>query len=507
MIDFTSKLIVFLEPPHHETWNILKTMLSHDTEYVEHPYVYDVKNVGFKVKNIVTKGWPACIFCSAKDESSFVDWPEIRSRFLVNSVIMIQKKYKAGNKLIAAISGLPESVKQKTIVSDKDIELSIKCGSFIKQQIKKHPKIIIPYFNTVSDYLPSDKGTDNRFTKRLFSFLKIITQCNAHSRYKLRIIEPDNDNKVISTDNFRKTYLPQLINDELVDEQPIEKGKYKHGYRAVTEDIEDPLVDYDDNDNEELNAERKLSTTTQNLGKLCDNLQYSEHLLCKNLNKLAKDWLEVYFLLIFSHRLQIEVFDSDNKHVCLQNFIYEYTKRLPQTLRYQDPCFEKKYIRIFGKFKFIGTINDKTDNSSQSIVKVSEVVEEKQTDVQTEVQTQNIKQDSKTATGAPTSDDIKDPNGKQIELPLEVQQLASLEKPKEKSTIAIDNSNDNDSTKLPKVAETLGKYVAFDLEWNKKTHVILAASFVDSVGNQEVYFNEGSEIELLEKNQFKTNKI
>ena len=68
MIDFTGKLIVFLEPPHHETWNILKTMLSHDTEYVEHPYVYDVKNVGFKVKNIVTKGWPACIFCSAKDE-------------------------------------------------------------------------------------------------------------------------------------------------------------------------------------------------------------------------------------------------------------------------------------------------------------------------------------------------------------------------------------------------------------------------------------------------------
>lgn len=69
LIDLTNKIFLFIEPPHPETWNILKPILSHDLYEIEHPYVFRVEGHGFKVKNIVTRGWPSCIFCSAKNET------------------------------------------------------------------------------------------------------------------------------------------------------------------------------------------------------------------------------------------------------------------------------------------------------------------------------------------------------------------------------------------------------------------------------------------------------
>jgi hypothetical protein len=39
---------------------------------------------------------------------------------------------------------------------------------------------------------------------------------------------------------------------------------------------------------------------------------------------------------------------------------------------------------------------------------------------------------------------------------------------------------------LPNVKKVLDKYLAFDFEWDVKTHVIEVASFVDSIGNSKV---------------------
>ena len=79
LIDLRGKLWVFLEPPARETWAILKPILSHDDFEIEHPYVYEVQGMGFAVKKVVTRGWPACIFCSAKNESDWPAWPEIQN--------------------------------------------------------------------------------------------------------------------------------------------------------------------------------------------------------------------------------------------------------------------------------------------------------------------------------------------------------------------------------------------------------------------------------------------
>ena len=52
--------------------------------------------------------------------------------------------------------------------------------------------------------------------------------------------------------------------------------------------------------------------------------------------------------------------------------------------------------------------------------------------------------------------------------------------------------------KIAKVSQILGRYVAFDFEWDNVTHVMLAASFVNNLGIKKVYLNSHSEIALIE---------
>jgi hypothetical protein len=85
LIDLRNKILLFLEPPHRELWNLIKPILSHDDKEIEFPYVDRIEGIGLVVKRIVVQGWPACIFCSARDESSWQVWPEIESRFLIVS--------------------------------------------------------------------------------------------------------------------------------------------------------------------------------------------------------------------------------------------------------------------------------------------------------------------------------------------------------------------------------------------------------------------------------------
>jgi hypothetical protein len=198
LIDLRGKLWVFLEPPHHETWAILKPILSHDDFEIEHPYVYEVQGMGFKVKKVVTRGWPACIFCSAKNESDWPAWPEIQSRFLITSPNMVREKYLDGNILIAQKIGLPSLLQQSIIVSDSQVELAKKCVFYILQQIREHDKknslynngnnvnsVWIPYAQILAEILPAERGPDNRITKRILSFLVIVTLARSHLRSRL----------------------------------------------------------------------------------------------------------------------------------------------------------------------------------------------------------------------------------------------------------------------------------------------------------------------------------
>jgi predicted transcriptional regulator len=195
LIDLSGKILVFLEPPHHELWSILKPILSHDAWEIEHPFVDKTEYAGTQVKKVVTRGWPVCIFCSARDESRWEVWPEIQSRFLITSPNMAPEKYQESNFLTAQKMSLPYEIQQQVIVSDKEIELAKQCVLYLKQEIKKLSSsnsdtkkknpVWIPYGTLLGEILRADKGSDMRIEQRIFSLLSIIPLAKMHLRYKL----------------------------------------------------------------------------------------------------------------------------------------------------------------------------------------------------------------------------------------------------------------------------------------------------------------------------------
>ncbi|MGD1836849.1 MAG: hypothetical protein ACPKPY_02170 [Nitrososphaeraceae archaeon] len=317
LIDLTGKILVFLEPPHHELWNLLKPILSHDKKEIEFPYVNTTEKGGIQTKDVVVRGWPSCIFCSAKDESKWEIWSEIKSRLLVTSPNMIPQKYQESNQLIAKTKGLPNIIQEQIIISEDQVNTTKQCVLLLKQKINELKEkngnnnkisLWIPYHDLLQKILPANKGTDVRFAKKLFSLLNVVPIVKNNQRMMMNIegetsiiadisdlkevlsitqnfdgipkfkiefyneifllcyqakTEPDSniDNskteeiiavttkqlceffkekkgKPISTDNLKRTYLNQFINEGLIDytESKIHSRQYIY-YPLVTESL------------------------------------------------------------------------------------------------------------------------------------------------------------------------------------------------------------------------------------------------------------------------------
>jgi hypothetical protein len=198
LIELNGRCLIFLEPPHSDTWNILKATLSHDRYEIEHPYVYEVPGLGFHLKKIVTRGWPSCIFASARNESKWSIWPEIQSRFLVISPNIVPEKVHEGNILISQRMSLPGRIKSKIIVSPEEKEIARKCAKYLVEYVKsnmtqepdKQKELFwIPYGLILGAAMRSEKGSDNRVTTRMFSFLRMAALLRSHLRCRLQYFD------------------------------------------------------------------------------------------------------------------------------------------------------------------------------------------------------------------------------------------------------------------------------------------------------------------------------
>ena len=105
---------------------------------------------------------------------------------------MVRQKYLDGNILIAQKMGLPRLLQQSIIVSNSQVELAKKCVSYVLELIMQcngssnSNPVWIPYASILAQILPAEKGTDNRITKRILSFLIIITLARTHLRGRLK---------------------------------------------------------------------------------------------------------------------------------------------------------------------------------------------------------------------------------------------------------------------------------------------------------------------------------
>ena len=193
LIVLTGKILVFLETPDSKLWELIKPILSHDKDEMDFSYVNRTEKTGIQTVKVVVRGFPACIYCSAKDESNWPTWPEIQSRFLITSPSMTKEKYEESTLLIAQKKGLPSFIQNQVIVSNKDIELAKQCVQYIKQELKKLTEsrvdVWIPYYDRLGRAIRTDKGTDVRNNGRIFDLLNIVTLIKFNNRQRLSIGE------------------------------------------------------------------------------------------------------------------------------------------------------------------------------------------------------------------------------------------------------------------------------------------------------------------------------
>ena len=386
LIDLTGKILVFLEPPHKEVWAILKPILSHDSPEIEYPFVNKTDKDGHETKNVVVRGWPACIFCSAKDESSWSVWPEIKSRCLISSPNMIPKKYKESTKLISKKYGEPNLIQQQTVISDNDIDIAKQCLLLIKQKIENlrlknnNGKISlwIPYAELLEKELPSNKGTDVRLQKRIFSLLRIIpiikfnlkkllvlggeisviadlqdlkevlsiTQnfdgipkfkieffnnifypCFAkktevdsnrkegNSRKEEDIIAvttrelceffKSKKGKPISTDNLKKVYVDELINNGIIE---YTKSKVHGGKQYIYYPIVEPL---NLNNNNENGDNEEIPSNESNLETFDQFLQHKSTIYENIIINMTESWIISKIKSLVSYRMDLTNFQDE----------------------------------------------------------------------------------------------------------------------------------------------------------------------------------------------------
>jgi hypothetical protein len=374
LIDLGDKILVFLEPPQHDLWNLLKPILSHDSKEIEFPFV-DKTERGLIPRRVIVRGWHSCIFCSARDESNWPVWPEIQSRFLITSPNMIPEKYQESNLLIAQRKGLPALVQQRIIVSDDDVKLSKSSILYLKQEIKKlstdvnnnydnsNNPVWIPYLQYLAEVLPSDKGTDTRAIRRIFSFLNIIPLAKANLRtrlvygpetlviadledlgevlhitqnlsgmpaYKMKFFNEifyplyeANSNqplttkklceyyrtkygKAIDSDSMKKKYLNELRNNGIIGEE--------NSPDDMREKIFTPLVEPSSTayfQEKDTSYSNKLEISNYKKERVFDNsLQYSRITMTKNFRNIPEDWLIFEILSLAKCRFDLDHFES-----------------------------------------------------------------------------------------------------------------------------------------------------------------------------------------------------
>lgn len=389
VLNLSNKTLIFLEPPHPELWDMLKPILSHDYWEIEHPFVEKISSGGLEVKCVITRGWPACIFCSAKDESKWDMWTEVESRFLIASPNMVKAKYKAGNILIAQKKGLPRGVKQQVIISDMAKELGKQYFLYLKHQIQHYTSttdspVWIPFGERISEILPSDKGQDNRAVNRFFTMLNIIALSKANLRHKLLF---DDEELIIATlEDLQETLhvmqnmsglpphklrfyqqyiLPlyrargreRLETRDICDFYNISNPKgtlrmnsnnllknylqelVNHNYLEQERDENTKAIKYLFTPLVDVEEEVESSSTTSTLSPVYQKLQFSKLLVPENYTGIPKDWLNQEVLQLSQRTLtsaSLKILDPKGNDILIDEFIEFYESQSSNGLKLSD---------------------------------------------------------------------------------------------------------------------------------------------------------------------------
>lgn len=208
LIDLSCKILVFLDAPNPQLWNTLKPILSHDKYEIE--FKTTQTDGSLRVKQSVIRGFPAVIFCSAKNEKKDEMWKEIETRFDITSPNTETKKYRQANQFSILKKGIPEFA--KSIVSnDEERKYAQYYIKKIKERIlvfsdKNRNPVWNPFYKIIGDKFPSNEGIDMRHCNRFLSYVNVESLINSDFNYVIHFNQ--------NGDKIQKYIITSLIDIE-----------------------------------------------------------------------------------------------------------------------------------------------------------------------------------------------------------------------------------------------------------------------------------------------------
>ncbi|HEV2225701.1 MAG TPA: hypothetical protein VGR56_02720 [Nitrososphaerales archaeon] len=199
LVDLNGLIMVWLDAPPRHLFDAMKPLLSHDAFESD----YDTVNKGGRAgrnstETIRLRGWPVCVFASARNEENWEVWPEIRTRFNVISPVMDPAKYLEANQLSGRLRGLPTFILKDEFPDEladqakaevKEIEERIR-GLRVAQGEPRGSNLLNLTFNPFEEWLsqsfPHDQGDRMRYYKYLLNYINISSLVNLADRPLLR---------------------------------------------------------------------------------------------------------------------------------------------------------------------------------------------------------------------------------------------------------------------------------------------------------------------------------
>jgi hypothetical protein len=176
-VDLSGKILIFLDQPHMMLMQHLRPLLSHDKKEIRIKITDKKEKFGIKTKNIILKGYPAVIFCTAGLK---IDEQEA-TRFLLLSPEINQEKIRAGVSQIIKKEADNEQFGE-WLNADPERKLLKERIEAIKQAGVKEIKIAPELQKVIEDKFLSGnkilKPRHQRDIKRLMALIKLFAVLN-----------------------------------------------------------------------------------------------------------------------------------------------------------------------------------------------------------------------------------------------------------------------------------------------------------------------------------------
>ena len=277
-VDLKNKILLFLDNPSPQTYEMLKPIMSHDKKEIS--YKTTKGDGSLSVKDTIIRNWPVFIFCSAKNEDRNEVWEEIKTRVMMTSPESNVSKYKEANKYTAQKMGLP-SWGSGVYHNDEDEKWSKWYILEFKKQLNDLCKNDNnPVLNSLSQRLaeifPSSQGDYMRHFARLLSFINLETMLNQDKRPVYELYSDRASNKSIVTTIDDIDQACKVLGD--ISSIPPEKIKF---YKEVFCPLFDRTIPETTGflDGVWLKAPELVEEYTKKLGKTTDSKKIQENYL------------------------------------------------------------------------------------------------------------------------------------------------------------------------------------------------------------------------------------